>query len=780
MKSEGQPSQGNPGGGPVHAPDPVSAAPEFLADRAWSGTWRRLTRGRVLVALSIAVALGAGLAGYRVIMTVEPPAARGGAEPDEAAEAPAYEPPARAETASAETPTPPPLSWTAAEQAYASRKCDEALAIYTGLLSQSEKNPINRPLSDFLRLRQGQCLRGLDRIRESRKALLDAAGGATPLVRAIACFELARLDAVEGQSMMARMRAYQALGAMGPVTDNPGLDTDCEFLAAQAVTAKALSLFGKNLPAPPLGTDANVFDGLTDSQLRALLDAGADRVAAAILDPTVVRAPADRGISRWTVVSNNAPLDEVLSRVTAATGLDARWEGVNMAARRRPLVLDTGGLAAPRLIEVIAGAAGLVARFRGTEVVLSDPAVCSSTGEARDLLVRESVSAWRRFLLRGPNDAREAYGHFALAAIQHQAGEGGAAIAEYRVVAERFPLDRLAPDARLRMAIIRIELRDYTGARTELLDLLNHYPDCPESDEAYLHLGEAELEAGRMNEALATFKKLYFLDLSLASRASAAHGAAKSSFRQTQYDEAARWLGRRLELPRSPAIDADLPEVYNLLAKTEAARGRLPEAVAAYREAVRICPKGADRADRLLELARILIQQENYVSAAGVLSGFGPNDLTTQQAEEVLLTRAQIFRHMHVPDRAVTLLRHALPTASSAQMKSRMTYELAGGMADGGDLRGAFLLLNDLLQKVEAGPLADRVALDLAGICLRLGRSAQAVALAGELLKSSCGDDVRRAAQNILGRAYSQQKEYERAAIALSGVAVEHQGAPKP
>jgi tetratricopeptide (TPR) repeat protein len=146
------------------------------------------------------------------------------------------------------------------------------------------------------------------------------------------------------------------------------------------------------------------------------------------------------------------------------------------------------------------------------------------------------------------------------------------------------------------------------------------------------------------------------------------------------------------------------------------------------------------------------------------ITTLGREDATAAQADEILVARAEILRGMCMPERAVGLLRHALPTVSSPRNRTRLVLELAACTADIGDVRGAFQMLNDLLPTVEPGPLAHRAALALADLCVRNGRQAQAIALARGLLAPSSPDEVRQSAQQILGRAYVQQKDYERAA----------------
>jgi tetratricopeptide (TPR) repeat protein len=296
----------------------------------------------------------------------------------------------------------------------------------------------------------------------------------------------------------------------------------------------------------------------------------------------------------------------------------------------------------------------------------------------------------------------------------------------------------------------------------------------------YLHLGQATMEAGHVDEAVATFKKLYFMDLSLASKAGASLGAGKGFFRKKHYDEAAVWLTRRVVLPRSPDVDHDLPEAYGLLAKTEAARGRLPEAVCAYRQALAIAPRDSWRAEMLLDLVHILVQQEDFVGAMGLLEGLSPKEASPPQADEILLARAEILAAMRLPEQVMFLLRRALPSCSSPETHARMTLQLARSMVDCGDANLARETLCELLPKMEPGALAHRTALDLAEVCVQSEHNAQAITVCRELLKSPCSEEVRRSARAILGRAYVREKDYQRAAMALSGMPLDARGVAKP
>ena len=751
----------------------------------------RISLVHVLLAVNTLILLGGAIFLYQVFTAeAEAPAAPAA----QAAAATETTPAAAQPQAQAAEEPKEGYSWLAAERAYAARQWDTALTTYSALLARSEKSAAGNRISDFLRVRIAACLRRLERPKESRQSLLAAAESGSPIVRAVACRDLALMDMAEGQHLLARMRAYQGLASLGAAAGQAALETDCEFLLAQAMTRKASSLFSTDwLPPRTMPADADPFRGLSEPELRRLLDEGADRLASAALGPFLRSIEGDRAARRWTVVASGSPVEDLVGRLVAQSGMEVKWEVVTPAARRRPVVLLIAGATDQRLIEVACGCAGLVARFTGSETLVNDPVSYTSTAVHQDLVVREAISAWRRFFLKATDDARLAYGRFSLAMLYEHSNDAGAAITEYQTIAQRHPSDRLASAARLRIATIRLEMRDFAGAREELLDLLNRYPDCPAGDEVYLRLGQATMEAGLLDEAIQTFKKLYFLDLSLRSRAGASMGAGLCYFRKGQYDEAAAWLARRVELARSAGNELDLADAYALLAKTEAARGRLPQAVQAFRRSLAVEQQATFPADggratldparrtaTLLDLAHILLKQEEFASALGILESLSPKDAAPKQADEILLARAEILRSMKLSERAMGILRRGIANASSAEVAGRMTVELARCLVDSGDPDGARQALADAMPKMTPGPLAQGAAIDLAEVCLKTGRSPQVIAVCRELLKSPCPDDVRRRAQELLGTAYTREKDYPRAAMALSGTLPEGPGATKP
>ena len=64
--------------------------------------------------------------------------------------------------------------------------------------------------------------------------------------------------------------------------------------------------------------------------------------------------------------------------------------------------------------------------------------------------------------------------------------------------------------------------------------------------------------------------------------------------------------------------------------------------------------------------------------------------------------------------------------------------------------------------------MAESAALELAEVCLKLGQSSQSVSVCLQLLDTDLTEQTKQKALKTLAAAYDQQKDYDKAAMALS------------
>jgi len=138
-----------------------------------------------------------------------------------------------------------------------------------------------------------------------------------------------------------------------------------------------------------------------------------------------------------------------------------------------------------------------------------------------------------------------------------QEGQLTNAIAEYKLVANHFSQTALAPYALLNSSKLKANLHDYSGAREDLAQLVEQYPDTEFYGQACLNLADATKKAGLVNEAERLYRKVYNLGLSLESQTTSALGAGSCSYEAQDYEAAAKWLTRYLNLAKD-RTDAEL------------------------------------------------------------------------------------------------------------------------------------------------------------------------------------------------------------------------------
>jgi len=600
---------------------------------------------------------------------------------------------------------------------------------------------------------------------EARGPLLQASESRSLAVRAAANYQLASLDEEEGCYLQARLRAYLAVGAGASLPWSPTFETRCDVLIARALTKKALSYHDAEVIEWSPDPQEDVFSGLDEPGLRRLLARGATELSAAMLGPKVDRVAAQSPAERWAATCWRAPVEDFLNHFATRAGMDLR--GVRAAApiRRRPISLHFAGASMPRLCEVAAGSAGLIARFTGDQIIVYNPVDVESLEQHRDLLVGEAISAWRRFFLRTPSDKRVVEGHFAVAALHEFAGQTIDAISEYQLVAQRFARTRFAPLALLRSARLRMRLRDFVGARKDLTDLLDGYPDCHQSASAYAVLGEVAMKSGRPAEAFRIFRKLYFLDLSSSSRASAALGAGKCLYRQGKYELASKWLNTFVRKAMR-SRDENLPEACLLLARSCAGAGMDKEAVSAFELALAAGIEEPQRTEARIELARTHWKLGNHARAITTLGDIDPGARTPAQNYRVLLLTTQIYRDMGLPERAGRFLTSNLSSIVGREYQAQLVVELARCYRDSGQTQLAYHALAGVFARLPAGESSGLAACELAQLCLATGKPAQAVTILQEVLGSSKASAYHSRARKLLVEAHLARQEYRSAMLA--------------
>jgi len=482
-----------------------------------------------------------------------------------------------------------------------------------------------------------------------------------------------------------------------------------------------------------------------------------------------------RGPARYNVTCNGASVEELLARFAANAGLDIHWalEPTQIGIRKRAVSLHLSATTTQQFITVAAGCASLLAKLNENGVIdIFNPAESSYLSEQISLLSAEAIWLWQKNLLRFPEDTHLANAHFALGLLQTQQGRSSEAIAEYKLVANRFSGSPLAPLALLNSSKLKTNLLDYAGAREDLKQLVEQFPDAEITGKAYLYLADATAKANLVPEAARLYGKVYNLNLSAESQIAAAFGAGKCSYEIKDYDSTTKWLNRYITLARDNK-NKDLYSAYFLLGKTYLALGKSEAACDAFQCALQGGPSRLTR-EKYIETVSALvegyIQQERFVKALDTLEDIHSSVVLSQKESiEILLLKSKTLRAIGLVDKAIAILGDRADYISDTQLNAQICFELSDCYIEKGNLNLARKKLIEVLALAELGPLSHKSALRLAEVCLQLGQSDHVISVCSQLLNSQPSEQTKQKALELMATAYNQQKNYDRAALALLG-----------
>jgi tetratricopeptide (TPR) repeat protein len=287
-------------------------------------------------------------------------------------------------------------------------------------------------------------------------------------------------------------------------------------------------------------------------------------------------------------------------------------------------------------------------------------------------------------------------------------------------------------------------------------------------DEVYLMLGRVYEKSAQIDEAARTYETLYHRNLSAKSRRASSYGAGRCHFRQENYVEASRWLVRYVGLATDPN-PSDYADAYFLLARSEMARGNYDVAEQAIQRGLVGDPPNETAVPAMLNLAECHTRQEEFVNALGVMQELEKLDLTGEQLCQKALNTARLLREIGLVDKARNELRTELNQMNDPSQRGRIAIELARCHILGGDYESARQLLSQVMPDLRQGPELTEATVLMAEVSLLRGRPARAVQIAQPLLEGSASQAVRRKALRVIGEAYLDLKEYERAVMAFSG-----------
>jgi len=685
-------------------------------------------------------------------------------------------------------PPTQPLSLEVARNFYLQKDYGKAYATYNQLHQSLPAGAKEELLRHLLQFKMALCLRKAGNPDQANSLFRTLSQSRSLVVRVVANYNLSLLQMQNKHYLKARTKAYQTIALLRAVDFGKdwalSLQRDCHFLVAESMTRNILSLCDADTDLPGLlwGSpgDVDPFINLNEAQLRALLNSGSEQLTEGLLSPQIQKLEHQGVPPRWSVVAYGSSIEELLSRVANNADFDISWEyststaGENArdAIRKRPTSLYLPDETTQQVVAVAAGHVGLLACFDEKGILkVSDPTDYSSLSVHVNLLIQDTISLWRRFILTFHSDQRITNAHFALALLQAQNGQVADAIAQYKLVANRFSQTSLAPYALLNSSKLKADLHHYAGAREDLTQLVEQYPDTDFYGQACLNLADATSKAGLLNDAERLYRKVYNLGLSLELKTASALGAGKCYYDDSNYKTAAEWLTRYINLAKDRS-DSDLYSAYFILGKTYRALEMPQQACAAFQFAIS-GPAGSITREKYVETVSALvetqIQLEHFVEALALLESVHIWQFSKKESLEILLLKGNVLRCMGLHHQAIAILGDIVDYLPDSQLKTIVSFELAKCYIAKGDVEFAHRKLTEILVMAEPGPLAHEITLKLAEVCLKLEQNPQAVSVCLRLRDKNISDQVKQKTLKVLAEAYNRQKKFDNAALALVG-----------
>jgi len=680
-----------------------------------------------------------------------------------------------------------PLSLKVARNYVLQKEYDRAFAAYEALRQALPAG--EEMLKDFFQLKMALCAKQVNDFEQASRLLAMACQSRSLAVRIVANYHLCLLEIQRKRFLRARTRAYNTIALIKAVDFDDdwalSFECDCSFLVAECLTRHILLLSStdSDLPGDLWGkptASSDPFSNLNETELRRFLNSGSEQLSKALLDPDIQKLDDQEGLSRWSVASYGAPVEELLAKFAAGADIDINWairgSSVSNSAegslRQRPVSIYLPAATSQQIVLAAAGCAGFLADMEGEagrqKVTIHDPAEYSSLKQHISFLSEQAVSLWQKFVLTFYSDERLSNAHFLMGLLHSQTELPIEAIAEYKLVANRFSQMPLAPFALLHSSKLKASLRDYPGAREDLKQLIEQYPDVEIYGQAYLRLADATMEAGLNAEAARLYQRVYNFGLSAESKTASAIGAARCLYETKAYEEATKWLTRYLDLAGNDE-NKNLYSAYFLLGRSNLEMGKYKLACDAFEYALEEQTSREQYVEAVASLVKSHIEQEHFVEALDTLESVRTVALSEEQSVEMLLLKCRIFRMLGLIDTAIVSLRDRVEFISDSQLNAKISFELAKCHIARGNLESARSGLSETLSTVTPGPLAEQIAMELADICLKLERGKQAVSVCLQLLESDVSEQKKQQILKMLAAAYNLQKNYEKATLALSG-----------
>ncbi|MDD5133960.1 MAG: hypothetical protein PHP01_00940 [Phycisphaerae bacterium] len=647
----------------------------------------------------------------------------------------------------------------------------------------------NEPFRDYLLLCMAICDLKTGNSDQAVNYLRTASGSDFNFVRLCANYYLCQIELSNKQLESVSTRAYQVLALIESVVPDKKLAAvkrDCEYYTAVALTRTltGLSDTDKDVPQDLYQQNSANYDAILDTDEEKLKQAFASqqkKFQDSILSPSIRQCSpaqdANNGeqtplnLSNCSVIAWISSIEELLSRFVSNYSVELNWNIDNdlQTIRQRPVRLYMVRCPVEQFIQVSTGAVGLAAEVNDNVIKIYNPSDYTLLSEHLDLLYNQAIGRWQKFMISHFEDNRISNAHFALAALYTSKNNIPQAIDEFKLITSKYSQSKITPYALLRSSKLKIAIKDFTGARRDLTELVEQYPDCLIADRAYLLLADITSVQGDKLHAGKLFTKVYHLNYSADSQKAAAINAAQTFYEGGDYESAIQWATTYVNIAKTGDKNA-LYRAYLLIGKTYTAWDKFDKGCSALRFALAGQLTKEEYNDTVFSLLDGYIKKQNFVDALDLLGNIDSWQFSEHEFMQLLILKSRVYRNMSLYSKAISTLADKAEYIADKQTKSQMLYEIALAKIEMGNLNSAYNTLMEAVRLCQPGVFNDQITITLAEVCLKLNRDQQVSNLCSELIRNSSSQQIKQLARLLTADVYSRQNNFDKAALALLDV----------
>ncbi len=683
------------------------------------------------------------------------------------------------------SPDDEPLSLKFANDLFMHDDYHGAFQAYARLDRSLTQDPNQQLMHSFLKLRMAICLKKINRTDQAEKLLRIVSTDDSCPLAAMANYQRALIEFERNQYLQARTCAYRAMALCEAVTADTDwavtLKKDCHFLIALSLTNRIASLsdIEADIPSKLWRTSQHSDFGCDreEAQLEVFLKSGNTKLKQALMGPKVKKLEAADSVEHYEVISNIAPAEELFARFASSAKILLVWTSLRNQGelRRHPVSLFLPDVTSEEFSSIAAGCIGLQAAIDSQTspptLIVTNPSDYTDLSSHLSSIADEALERWREFTIKYHEDGRLPNAHFACGIIYQVQDQTIEAIAQYKIVANRYAQSPLAPYALLHSSTIKADLHDYAGAKQDLKQLVEQYHQTAVAQAACLYLADAAFKTELYDEAAKTYCKVYNIDDSLQSRTAASLGAARAFFALGDYISAEIWAARYINLVGQPSAtqqdQPDLHSAYLLLGKVQLLQNKRTEAFNAFKLALHEELTQKDRTEIVAAILKCDLDRLDPIQAMDLLETLQSQGLSPQESTEAILMNCRILRKIHLAQKALDILNDRFDYILQPQLRVKAYFEVGQCYIETDQTKKAHRCFAKLLTITEPGPIADHAILKLAELSLQLNKNDEAIELSSQLLERQVSDDLRQAAVHVMAQAYKNQKNFEKAILLL-------------